>query len=202
MSWYRDLRKDIWKYMLIGILLISMSLNVYYYSIIQDDLAKIDLGSSEAAIAFSLSLRRATSFLSVNKSEELNMSIQAFIDLGQGALEALWTLTYLNPTHDTTLKPVKDAVMTLFVPDSDSSAVPAVLEHLREVSSANASAAISAITELREIASQEIQEIGLEVAKAFTSETVDISTLDRAANVANELKVTLEQWIDKYSVFQ
>lgn len=200
MSWYRDLKRDVWKYTLVGILMISISLTLYSNSMLTNSLANINTGSCEAAISFSSSLDRATSFLNVHKPEEINISIQAFTDLGQGALEALRTLTYLNPANERTLRPVKDSVITLFAANnSNSFTVSQVLEQLREASSTNASAAISAITELRETTSQKIREMGSEVAEAFTTEAIDTSRLDRAVNLANELETTLNEWISQHS---
>jgi hypothetical protein len=200
MSWYRDMRKDIWKYALVGILLVSISLNVINYTGLQSNLTKINLGTSQAAISFSLSLGRATSFLDVDVPEEINKSIQAFTDVGQGALEDLWTLTYLNPSNEKTLKAVEDAVTTLFVAKDNLQTVPQVLEQLRKISSANASTTLNAIAELKAITSQKLEEMGIEVAEAFTREAVDISRLDNAVNLANDLRATLDQWISKYSV--
>jgi hypothetical protein len=200
MSWYRDLRKDIWKYMLVGMLVMSIGLNIYNYSILQDNRARVNLGSRGAAVALSLSLGRATSFLNVNTSDEISISIQAFIDIGQGALETLWTLIYLNPANEIALEPVEYLFKNLFVANDNPPTVPQVLEQLQKVSSDNATAAIKAITELEEITSQKIQEMGQEVAQAFASEEADVSRLYNAANLANELNVTINQWIDKYSV--
>jgi hypothetical protein len=195
------MRKDIWKYALVGILLISIGLNVMNYSTLQSSLTRVNLGTSQAAISFSLSLGRATSFLNVDVPEDINKSIQAFTEVGQGALEDLWTLTYLNPSNERTLNVVEDAVTTLFVAKDDPQTVPQVLEQLRMVSSANTSTTLNAIAELKATTSHKIEEMGVEVAEAFTRQAVvDISRLDNAVSLANDLKAALNQWISKYSV--
>jgi hypothetical protein len=200
MSWYRDLRKDIWKYALVGIILVSIGLNVINYLTLQNSLTRVNLGTSQAAISFSLSLGRATSFLDVDAPEEVNKSIQAFTDVGQGALEDLWTLTYLNPSNEGTLNAIEAVVTTLFVAKDNPKTVPQVLEQLREVSSANASTTLNAIAELKATTSQKIEEMGIEVGEAFAREVVDASRLDNAVSLANDLTAVLNQWIDKYSV--
>lgn len=189
MSWYRDMRKDIWKYALVGIILVSIGLNVINYSTLQSSLARVYLGTSQAAISFSLNLGRATSFLDVAALEEINRSIQAFTDVGQGALEDLWTLTYLNPSNERTLNAIEAVVTTLFVAQDNPQTVPQVLEQLREASSANASTTLNAIAELKATTSQKIEEMGTSVAEAFTHEGgVDVSKLDNAVSLANDLR--------------
>jgi hypothetical protein len=194
------MRKDIWKYALVGILLVSIGLNVMNYSTLQNSLARVNLGTGQAAISFSLSLGRATAFLDVNVPEEVNKSIQAFTDVGQGALEDLWTLTYLNPSNEKALNVVEDVITTLFEAKDNPKTVPHVLEQLRIGSSVNASTVLNAIAELKAITSQKSEEMGIEVAEAFTREGgVDASKLDNAVNLANDLKTALNQWISKYS---
>ena len=200
MTWYRDLRKDIWKYAMAGIILISIGLNVINYSTLQNSLARVNLGTSQAAISFSLGLGRATAFLDVDVPDEINKSIQAFTDVGQGALEDLWILTYLNPSNERALNVVEDVVTTLFVARDAPATVLQVLEQLRIGSSVNASTILNAITELKATTSQTIEEMGVAVAEAFAREGgVDTSRLDNAVNLANDLKTALNQWISKYS---
>jgi hypothetical protein len=199
MSWYTELKKNIWKYALIGILIASICLNVYYHILLQNNTRQIYRGSMYAGTAFAASLGRATFFLNVQKPETIGTCIKAYVYHAQEAGEIVRILRELNPQHTNLLKAcmhaVEDVVRVLAIAIDEPPTVPQILYRV----SSNASLAMDAMAELDQLASQKIGEMGHEVSEAFTGTGVDASRLNNAIDLANELQNILNQWIDKYS---
>ena len=181
--------------MLIITLVISLCLNVYFYFLLQNSVGQNLKGSVYAASSFTADLGRATFFLNVQKPEDVDNNIQAYVYCALSALENLWTLRELNPQYLNYFEPIEDVVRFLSISIPTPPTIPQVLA----IVSCNASLAMKAMNELNQTASQKIFEMSHEVLEAFTSHGVNASRLQNAVNFVSELQTILDQWVAKYS---
>ena len=195
------------KYVLVGalivVLLVSSYFGVYYYNSSKALAGRIQGATLEAARGFHFSLLHATTIL---ESEADPENIRALICyLGDHIYSAIRFLRalriYLLPSYEDSLLVIEDLLWSIIV-----SGLGGVSDTFRGLT--NVSMVIDAFEELNLVASEQINEMGFELAEAFESlrrdhtvQTfkVDPSRIENAVLIANDLKTILNEWITKYS---
>lgn len=192
--------------LVIAILIISASLNLYYYNLSQTLTNSVEGATLEVSREFSFSMNYATLILDSQATPEniynLITNLQYHLQTAWGLLRAL--RIYLIPAYETQLQVIEDLLINMTV--SGYGGVHDTLWNLR--SQGNVTLLIQAFEELNTTASQKINYIGFELREAFDSLRQDgtvvtfniiPSRIENSVNAANELKGILNEWITKYS---
>jgi DNA-binding transcriptional ArsR family regulator len=181
------------------ILIVSTSMNVYYYFSSQDLTKRIQGATSETAKEFLFSLGYATAVLEAEANpQHINALIRYFNFHMQSAMDNIRTLRdYLLPSYENSLLPIQDLLLNISVGGTGG-----VCDTLYTLASeTNVAVAVEAFKELNRVASEKLFAMGNEVANAFNTiePFITPSRLDNAVRIANDLKDTLNEWIIKYS---
>ena len=194
----KKIRKALLNAILI-ILIVSASMNIYYFFSSQDLTKRIQGATSETAKELLFSLGYATVVLETEANpQNIHALIRCFDFYMQSALDNIRTLRdYLLPSYAKSLLPIQDLLWNISVVGTGG--VCHTLETL--ASKTNITVAVEAFKELNRVASEKLSAMGHEVANAFNTVEPFIipSRLDTAVSIANDLKSTLNEWITKYS---
>jgi len=195
------------KYVLVGALvatlLVSSYFGVYYHNSSKALTGRIQGATLEAARGFHFSLYSAANILeSEAEPENIDALISYFNDHIHSAIYFLRALrTYLLPAYEDSLLIIKDLLWNIYLPVKGG-----VYDTFKSIT--NVSLAIEAFEELNLVASEQINEMGFELAEAFESVRrdhivltfkVDPSRIENAVSIANDLETILNEWITKYS---
>lgn len=192
--------------LVIVILVISASLNLYYYNLSQTLTNSVEGATLEVSREFSFSMNYVALILDSQATPE---NIHNLITNLQYHLQTAWGLLrtlriYLIPAYENQLQVIENLLMNMTV--SGYGGACDVLWNLR--SQGNVTLLIQAFQELNVTASQKINDVGFELREAFDSlrrdgtvVTFNIipSRIENSVNAANELKGILNEWITKYS---
>jgi hypothetical protein len=190
----------------IVILIISASLNVYYYNLSQTLLNDVEGATLEVSEEFYFAMNNIASTLSSQATSE---NIPSLITALQYHMQTAWRLMrtlriYLVPTYENQLQTIEDLLTNMTV--GGYGGVSDTFSNLQ--GQGNITLLIQAFQELNATASQKINEVGLEIREAFVSVrrnhvvetfTIDASKIEDAVSAADDLKDVLDEWITKYS---
>lgn len=200
-------KSEMLKYALVGalivLLLVSSYFGFYYHNLSESLTRRIQGATLEAARGFQFSLYFATNILECEvEPENIQALIGYFNDHIHSATYFLQALRiYLLPSYEDSLLIIKDLLWNIHLPVEGG-----VYDTFSSIT--NVSLKIEAFEELNLLASEQIDEMGFELAEAFESlrrnnivQTfeIDPSRIENAVSIANDLETILSEWSTKYS---